>query len=220
MFTTLSQFYNSPEWLRFRRTVILERLTPSGDTIDELTGRPITERYDVILHHITPLTTSNVNDYSVSLNPDNIMILSHESHNVIHQRFGQWTRHIYLVTGCYCAGKSTFVSKVATPSDLVVDIDRLYDALTVGGRSERLLGNVMDCYNLMVDSIAVRKGAWVNAYVMRALPYRSDRERLRERLGAELIEIDTDEETCLSRADETKTKLVKEYWRRYDGKIS
>lgn len=32
-------------------------------------------------------TDNNVNDYSISINPDNIMLIHHRCHNLIYQRF-------------------------------------------------------------------------------------------------------------------------------------
>ena len=89
MFTSLPQFYNSTEWRTFRAGLIQERVNPAdGILYDEFNGQPIVNAYDIVLHHIKPLTMANVNDYSVSLNPANIMIVSQRSHNEIHKRFG------------------------------------------------------------------------------------------------------------------------------------
>ena len=82
----LFDFYRSKEWQRFRDIVISERMHDDGFVYDEITGKPIVKKHDIILHHKIELTEDNVNDYSVSLNPDNIMIVSHKTHNAIHNK--------------------------------------------------------------------------------------------------------------------------------------
>ena len=108
-YNTLSAFYTSKEWADFRQVLIAERTAADGFVYDEITGKRIVNAYDIILHHKSPLTLDNVNDANISLNPDNIQIVSFKTHNEIHERFGTWTRHIYLVYGCPLSGKSTFV---------------------------------------------------------------------------------------------------------------
>ena len=73
-FKSLSDFYTSREWDRFRQQLILERLNSRGETIDEHTGNVIVNRNDIVLHHIKPLTLENVNDANITLNPDNLRI--------------------------------------------------------------------------------------------------------------------------------------------------
>lgn len=213
----LSTFYRSKEWEQLRQQIILERLSPSGDTIDEVTGKPIVNKYDVILHHKIPLTESNVNDYSISLNPDNIQIVSHKTHNKIHNRFGSYTRHVYIVWGSPCAGKSTYVDSVALKDDLIIDIDRIYSAVN-NARSNRLYDNVMAVYRLLIDAVQTRNGRWVNAFIVRTFPLKGERERLAASLGAELVHIDTPQEVCLERAlqrAEGYDKIVEDFWRKF-----
>ena len=111
---TLSSFYRSDAWARFREYVINKRMTADGLILDEITGKPILKKYDVILHHVEVLTPQNVNDPEIALNEKNIQIVSHKTHNKIHGRFGyEGTRHIYIVYGAPCSGKSSFVESVA-----------------------------------------------------------------------------------------------------------
>ena len=214
---TLNSFYRSKEWELFRKQIILERLNDNGDTIDEVTGRPIVKMYDVILHHKIPLTEGNVNDYNISLNPDNIMIVSHKTHNEIHKRFGAYTRHIYIVYGSPCSGKTTFVNERALKDDLIIDIDRIFEAIN-NGRSNRLYDNVMQVYRLLIDMVKTRNGKWVNAYIIRGFPLKGERERLAAMLDAELVYIDTDEQTCLERAYKRApdyNKFVLDWWQKF-----
>ena len=128
LFQNLPQFYNSDEWRKFRKQLIHERTNKAdGILYDEFDGKPLLQSYDIVLHHKKPLTMQNVNDYSVSLNPENIMIVSQRSHNEIHGRFGYTTqRKVYFVYGAPCSGKTTFVNNIKGNSDLVVDMDNIW----------------------------------------------------------------------------------------------
>ena len=84
---SLSEFYRSKEWADFRAFLIAERMAADGFVYDEITGKPIVKAYDIILHHKIELTLENVNDVNITLNPDNIQIVSFKTHNEIHNRY-------------------------------------------------------------------------------------------------------------------------------------
>ena len=221
-FTTLSQFYNSTEWRKFRQLLIAERTNKEdGILYDEYSGKPLLQSYDIVLHHKTPLTMQNVNDFSISLNPDNIMIVSQKSHNEIHSRFGFCAeRKVYFVYGCACAGKTTFVNSIKGNSDIVVDIDNIWQCVTGGKRYEKpnaLKTNVFAVRDLLIDMIRTRAGKWERAFVIEGGALKADRERKIELLGAEPIFIDTDKQTCLKRlaSDKERTPEQKEQWKQY-----
>lgn len=213
----LNTFYRSPEWETLRRSIMLERVDSNGDVICEHCHKPIVKQYDCIGHHKTPLTEANVNNYDISLNPENIMLVHHKCHNEIHNRFGTYTRHIYIVYGSPCSGKTTFVNERALKDDLIIDIDRIFEAIN-NGRSNRLYDNVMQVYRLLVDMVKTRNGKWVNAFIIRGFPLKSERERLAAMLDAELVYIDTDEQTCLERAYKRAVdydKFVLDWWEKF-----
>lgn len=214
---TLSNFYRSPEWETFRKSLMLERVDANGDVVCEHCNKPIVKAYDCIGHHKTPLTEGNVNDYDISLNPDNVALVHHKCHNEIHNRFGTYTRHIYIVYGSPCSGKTTFVNERALKDDLIIDIDRIFEAIN-NGRSNRLYDNVMQVYRLLVDMVKTRNGKWVNAYIIRGFPLKGERERLAAMLDAELVYIDTDKQTCLERAYKRAPdyeKFVFDWWQKF-----
>lgn len=218
-FNSLQSFYRSKEWEDFRKIFLAERLARDGEIIDEVTKRPIVNKYDVILHHKIHLNETNVFDYNISLNPDNIMVVSHKTHNDIHNRFGSYTRHIYIVYGSPCSGKSTYVNDVALKDDLIIDIDRIYNAIN-NDRSNRLYANVMSIYRHLIDVVKTRNGQWINAYIVRGFPLRGERERLAKELNAELIFIDTDKETCLERSQLKSNdyyKYVDDWFNKYQA---
>lgn len=198
----LSNFYKSDKWKEFRKYLIDKRTNKQdGFIYDEITGERIIHKYDIILHHTIVLTESNVNDWDISLNEDLIQIVSHHTHNILHNRFGcEGTRHIYLVYGCVGAGKSEYVNSVASSNDLILNIDNIYQCISVNNRyenSKRLSKNVFTIRDCILDMIYTRKGNFQNAYIIGGYPFERDREELVNRLGAEEIFIDKTIDECL-----------------------
>lgn len=220
MFTSLPQFYNSDAWRIFRMNLILERTKPDGVLYCEHSGKPLVNAYDVVAHHIVPLTMSNVNDFNVSLNPENVMIVSQSAHNEIHKRFGYCAeRKVYYVFGAPCSGKTTFVKSIKGNSDIVLDMDSIWQCIT-GERYEKpnaLKTNAFILRDCMTDMIRTRAGKWERAFVIEGGARKSDRTRKIELLGAEPIYIDTDKETCLLRlaSDDKRTEAQKAEWTKY-----
>lgn len=220
MFTTLAQFYNSQEWRQLRQLLIAERTNEDdGILYCQHSGKPLLNSYDIVAHHIKPLTLQNVNDYAISLNPDNIMLVSQQAHNEIHARFGYCAqRKVYIVHGAPCSGKSSFVDSIKGNSDLVVDIDNLWQAVT-GRRYYKppaLKAQVFAMHNALLETVKTRAGNWERCFIIEGLPFKAERERKSVIYGAELIHIDTDEQTCLQRlqADEKRAEYAGE-WRNY-----
>ena len=105
---TLQSFYKSKEWEKFREQIILERTQRDGELICERCGQPILKRYDCIVHHKQELTEENVNDFLVSLNPENVEILHHRCHNIEHERFGVGDVISVVGTGDSCKATVRF----------------------------------------------------------------------------------------------------------------
>jgi hypothetical protein len=219
MFQSLSQFYNSEQWRKFRAGLIQERINKKdGILYDEFNGKPLIKSYDIVLHHKTPLTMQNVNDFSVSLNPENIMIVSQRSHNEIHARFGYVAqRKVYVVYGAPCAGKNTFVNGIKGNSDIVVDIDLIWQCITGGDEYRKpaaLKQNAFQLRDCLLDMIKTRAGRWERAFVITGGARKGERMRLIEFLGAEGIYIQETKENCLKRLISDKKRDVKE-WTKY-----
>lgn len=220
MFNSLAQFYNSDLWRDFRIRLINERTNADGFLYDEYSGKALMNSYDIVLHHKTPLTMENVNDYNISLNPDNIMIVSHRSHNEIHARFGFCAeRKVYYVYGAPCSGKTTFVNNVKGNSDIILDMDNIWECIT-GKRYEKpkaLNANAFNIRDCIIDMIRTRAGKWERAYVIEGGARKSDRTRRIELLGAEAIYIKADKQECLKRlaSDDKRTAEQKAQWEVY-----
>lgn len=218
MYNALSEFYRSKEWEEFRKVIIAERTAADGFVYDEVTRKPIVKAYDIILHHKIELTLDNVNDANISLNPDNIQIVSFTTHNEIHNRYGSWTRHIYLVYGCPLAGKSTYVKERAGIHDLIVDLDRIRECISNNPpyvKSGRLDDNAFAVRDTLLEQVKFRRGKWVNAWIIAGMPYKGARERFMAEYGAEGIFIDCTQEIAIERLYRAVDRRDKVEWRKY-----
>ncbi|MBO7735993.1 MAG: hypothetical protein J6S67_25715 [Methanobrevibacter sp.] len=216
MFESLSAFYNSTEWKKFRATLINERTKEDGFVYDEITGERLVRLYDIIAHHKQEITLENVNDYTVSLNPDNIQLVSMKTHNELHNRFGYaGGKKVYYVYGSPCSGKSRFVHTVKGNSDIVLDIDNIWQCLTDGERyykPDALKTNAFMVRDCIFDMIRTRSGKWERAYIIEGGARSVDRQRKIAILGAEPIFIDTDKDTCLERLASDEKRKDKAFW--------
>ena len=220
---TLKSFYRSDAWEKFRQVVIADAMRKDGFVYCARCGKPILKRYDLIVHHKRELDEANVNDAMVALNPANVECVHFKCHNEIHERFqggDGWKprpRLVYVVYGSPCSGKTTWVRTNATRNDLVVDMDSIWQCVSVCDpydKPDRLKGAVFDVRDKLYDVIKFRSGKWQNAFVITGGALKGDRERLRARIGAdEFIFIDTDKATCLKRLEHRKCK--QDEWRGY-----
>ena len=212
---TLENFYQSKEWERFRLTIIGERTKDDGFIYDEVTNKPILRMYDLILHHIEELTPENVNDYNVSLNPKNIMVVSHKTHNLIHDNFNNYSRQqVFLVYGAPLSGKSSWVMENKLDGDLIVDINNIWQMVSgdTGIKSPRLKSVVFKIRDAELDAVRFRLGKWRNAYIVGGYPLSVERERIINEMGARTVHIDTSRAECEERADRSENR---EELRRY-----
>lgn len=157
---------------------------------------------------------ANVNDANVSLNMDNLMLVCHKCHNAIHNRFGSVTKHRYLVYGSPLAGKHTYVSECATKNDLVISMDSIRAAITMGENSNYTLGDVFAVRDLLLDRVKVNATKAHDVYIIGCYPYKGERERLCRELKLEPIFIDVSKEECLARLDacDDRDKML---WTKY-----
>lgn len=216
---TLSNFYKSKEWVNLLQVLKLERVNADGKLICEHCGKEIVKAYDCIGHHVIELDNNNVNDLNISLNPDNIKLIHFKCHNIIHQRFEGFVQKVYIIYGSPCSGKSTWVQENANKDDLILDIDKIWECICMSdkyNKPNRLKANVFGVRDTLLDQIRTRAGMWRNAFVIGGYPLAADRQRLADKLGAELIFINTSKDECLNRSvnDEWK-KYIEEWWEDY-----
>jgi hypothetical protein len=225
MVSARQAFYKSDKWEAFRENLIAERTEADGTLRCAHCGNAITHKYDAIAHHIEELTDENVADAMVALNPDNIEIICFKCHNEAHHRFGSKVyKRVYIVHGAPFAGKEDYVNSIADTDDLIVNIERLWTAVKCNRlpdytKPDALKAIVFGLRDKLYADIQYRRGKWATAYVIATLPMVGERERLADMLGAELIHIDTDKETCLMNAAEKNfsdsAKWITKYFEEY-----
>lgn len=212
---SLHEFYTSRKWSDFLNVLKQERTDDNGNIICQFCGKPILKKYDVIGHHKIHLTEDNVNDTSISLNPNNIIFVHHVCHNHIHNKLETGVRRVYIVYGPPLSGKSTFVKKNMIKGDLIVDLDLIWKCISnqeMYVKPESLKPLVFKIRDLLIEGIKYRLGRWKNAYIIGCYPYSSERERLSKELGAELILIDATLDECLERLNNDDSGRDKDIW--------
>ena len=213
---TLHSFYASDTWYSFKTNLMITR-----GMVCQYCNKEILSRYECIPHHIKELTLLNVNDYAISLNEDNIMLVHLSCHNKLHDRYGGYKqKKVYLVHGAPLSGKSTLVNNSAGKGDLILDIDNLWDAICIGGsqhKPDSIRQIAFKLYDTMLDAIRMRHGRWYVAWVIGTFPLLGERERMVLLLGAELIHVECSIDECLNRCgkDEQHRKYVHDYFERY-----
>lgn len=223
----VSNFYTSDAWRGLVQGLRLERLNERGELLCEYCHKPIVHKYDCIGHHSIPLTEQNVDDANISLNPDLIQLVHHRCHNKIHDRLGlSYTRQVYLVYGSPLSGKTTWVRDSMTPGDLVVDMDSIWQCVSGMDRyskPNRLKQNVFAVRDCLLDMVRVRRGNWLNAYIIGGYPLSSERLRLVRTLGAREVFVDTSQAECLQRLQDCTDgrdfaeweNYIVEWWEKY-----
>ena len=204
-------FYKSKQWEAFRQVIIDQRTDPDGYVHCAICCKPILKKYDLIIHHKQEISEANVNDAMIALNPDNVECVHFRCHNQIHERFGfnkssaarSVPKKVYIVYGAPCAGKSTWVHENATADDLIVDLDSIWQMISINSRYEKpaaLKSVVFQIRDGLYDIIKYRSGKWHNAYIITGGAMKGDRDRLQQRVGADdMIFIDTPMDVCLQR---------------------
>ncbi|WP_407702112.1 ATP-binding protein [Tumebacillus lacus] len=169
------------------------------------------------------LTPENVHDHGISLNPDKVELICSDCHNQEHARFGYDLRKsVHIIYGPPMAGKKTHVAQQMKRGDLVVDMDRLYEAvscLPAFNKPDNLYTNVIGIHNLLIDHIRTRLGKWGNAWIIGGYADKYKREKLAADLGAELVYCEATKEECYARlATSEQLRYRGAEWRGYIDK--
>lgn len=216
--SVLKSFYASSEWQKLRIALIAER-----GSVCQRCDKSISNSIDLIAHHKTELTIENMTDANISLNPEKIELICHDCHDKEHHRFGYQNDHgIYLVYGSPLSGKKTFVRQNMQRGDLVIDMDLLYEAVSmqpVYDKPNNLLSNVLGLRDQLIDNIKTRYGKWHCAWIIGGYEDKYRREQLANNLGAELIFCDVSKDECLARLETDEAlRCRKDEWTRYIDK--
>ncbi len=205
MWKSLKAFYNCDEWQCVREQVLTDADNTCGDC-----GALAEE-----VHHIIFLTLENVNDYTISLNPKNLIALCHQCHN---KRHGRWLpntkpeeQKVFLIWGSPLSGKTTYVKNHMLKGDLVLDVDNIWECISLQPRyvhPDSLLKNMFAIRETILDNIKVRKGDWLNAWVIGGFADKYTRDKTIQDLGAEPIYIDATKEECIERIGERPIEFI------------
>ena len=218
-FNTPHDLYISGEFRGLREQLMHERVDASGILRCAHCGEPIVYGYDCIAHHVIEVTTANLNNPEITLNPDNIKLVHMRCHNAIHERFGFSLKKVYYIWGAPCSGKNTYINANKGHNDIIVDIDAIWQMLTGGEKyfkPDALKTNVFMIRDSLLEQIKTRAGRWQTAYILSTEPRKSTRERICNAIGAEQIYIDVDRETALNRlANDPERVNVVNQWAVY-----
>lgn len=72
------RFYRSKEWKRVRRQAILR-----SHGISVVSGKQITPPDVILVDHIKPITPENYKDPNITLNVDNLQVMTLKEHNAL-----------------------------------------------------------------------------------------------------------------------------------------
>lgn len=223
----LQSFYASDDWRTLRQIKMLE----AGGKCAMCHKDYYTDTSKLTAHHIDPLTDENLNDPYVALNLDNVMIVCHDCHNKIHGHGfkPRQNKKVAIVYGPPLSGKSSYVMSSKSDNDLIVDLDNIWQAVTGLPRYtyvDGLLQNVIAIRDNLLEQIRVRNGFFNRAWVVGGYPYKGDRDRLAQRLGAECIYMDVPYDTLIARAEQRQkdyqtdfdfVKIIDKWFDKYDG---
>lgn len=221
---TLESFYHSKKWEKLTKQIRLERTNADGELICEYCGKAIIKPYDAICHHKIYLTAENVNTPEIAFSGANIAVVHHRCHNIIHEKLQTKRKEVFLIYGSPLAGKSEFALENMEAGDLLLNIDRIWQALSGQEpyvKPRELNSNVFDIWHRLLDQVRTRLGDWRNAYIVGGFPLNVERERICKQTGARAIYIESTKEECLKRIDETGrdreawTHYINEWWERY-----
>ncbi|AUD65398.1 hypothetical protein BK011_06730 [Tenericutes bacterium MZ-XQ] len=209
------KFYTSRTWRSFREVVIIE----NGGVCNRC-HKVFTDTSQLEVHHIKHLKGSDYDDYSKSLNKDNVEVICHKCHNEEHGRFITH-KEVILVFGPPLSGKTTYVKENKGYSDIVVDLDKLQEAITLMPTYQEVPAvkrNLFSVRDLLLDHIKTRYGKWKTAWIISGYPNTFDRDRIINDLQVDaVILMDATQEECLNRLENVNDyrKQYKVEWQEY-----
>ena len=215
----IHSFYISKPWRDLTYNLKVER----GGKCERCGYRP--NPFTLLIgHHKKELTEDNVQDVTISLNPSLIEIICQKCHNKEHNRFHN-THKVYIVYGSPLSGKTTLVRDMMRYGDIVLDLDELWQAITLQPKyikPNNVRFNVFKLRDELLDQIKTRYGKWDDAYIIGGYPDKYERERLAKEIGAELIYCESTKEECLERRIKSNKPIewddyIREWWDKYEG---
>ena len=210
--------YASQKWQRLRL-----RLIAGSNGICTMCNGSFASEY-LRVHHKTELNEFNITDANMVYGEDNLQVVCSGCHNKLHDRARDKgtprerpERKVYIVTGAPMSGKTTYVNDTATPFDLVIDLDKIFYALSINPLYEKpneLTSAVFLVRDALYDMIRTRGGRHHNSYIVSGRNL-SELERLAKQLNAEITIVKSTREECLSRLKSDRSGRNKLKWAEY-----
>ncbi|MFH2116756.1 MAG: HNH endonuclease [Bacillota bacterium] len=182
-----------------------------------------TDTSQLEVHHIKHLKGDDHNDATKAFNQHDIEVICHTCHNEEHGRFVS-KKEVYLIYGPPLSGKTSYVREMKQSNDIVVDLDKLQEAITLLPTyqdSPATRSNLFRLRDLLIDQIKTRYGKWKRAWVIGGYANRFDRDRLINDLQVDAaILMETTKEECmdrLSRVNDLRNEYSSE-WESYINK--
>lgn len=229
-------FYKSKAWLKCREAYIADRILIDGGICEICREKPGEE-----LHHDKEIEVTNIDNYDITLNPNNLKWVCKDCHFAVHkQRImegferkkikpvltdGIWfddkgevhQQERFIVYGAPASGKSTYVRKHKVKGDLILDLDLIKQAISMCDKTsapDNLINIVLairDTVYGLIENSAVDSK---HIWIIGALPNKKERTDLAQRLNAQLIFINAEYNECLARAnsDTERKDKVKQEW--------
>lgn len=241
------KFYNSKNWKVFREMYfrkvhgICERCLANGN---EVPGEEV--------HHKIYLRPSNIDNPEITLNENNCELLCKNCHNAEHEKSymmhrrnkamnykagdskytfenGQLVvnRNVNIVHGAPASGKTKYVKDHMGKYDIVFDFDYIRMALTLSSKRPTLpdtISYTVDIRDVFYKAVEERRHYSEVIWIIVTMPNVAERKRLSEKLKANLIHVDADEQTCIYRAKhdvnrldkEKQLAIIKKYFKNYE----
>lgn len=230
-YKSTQDFYNGVDWALCKAQVMQERMK-DGAIYCEHCGGLILKSFNpkkrdnkraMVFHHKIYLTNENVNDASISINPENIQILHWACHNEIHERFSVTQRRekkVYLIIGAPCSGKADFIKKRVQDGDIVLNVDDIRQCVSGLPRFKepKTIKNLIFNIRSEIKKYIANSGFenWRNAYIVESRLYtpidRAKEAERYKRFNVEVIIMDVTREECLERLyKEPNGRDIKEY---------
>jgi predicted ABC-type ATPase len=129
---------------------------------------------------------------------------------------------LYVVTGPPAAGKSTWIQAHATRRDIVIDMDRIAQALTGPGapawNQDAIVQRVAQRARFAAIDEAVKHRDEVDVYLIHTMPSPKARARYQQ-LGADIVVVDPGEDVVRERVRAMRSggmdRVVTRWYRHY-----
>ena len=125
-------------------------------------------------------------------------------------------KEIYLILGSSCSGKSSYVRSNADSNDLIFDFDTIHQAISTN-RSHIHLKHIKDYVFEIRKAIysKLKEDKNIRAWIINSTPYKENRQKIVDELGAEIIYLKRSKDKCLEIAKNERPREWLEYIENY-----